>query len=240
MFQAVRKQSLSDEVFEQLRHRIVSRELAAGDTLPSERLLCELLRVNRGAVREALKRLQQAGLIQIRHGGATQVLDYRAAAGPELLPSLLISPEGELHVKVARSIVRMRQVLTPEIAADAASQGSPELQKELDSLLHEMLDNKTSAKQQVLAFQFWEQLVAGCGNIAYQLAFNSLRQAYEPIRELLLPLMAPDLKDLESFSAIAAAVLAADREAAFQAARHYIDQSSATINDFLDRYQHSN
>lgn len=54
MFEAVSKKSLSDEVFDQLSSRIVNHELKAGDELPSERILCELLEVNRGAVREAI------------------------------------------------------------------------------------------------------------------------------------------------------------------------------------------
>ncbi|MBZ0253541.1 MAG: GntR family transcriptional regulator, partial [Candidatus Methylomirabilis sp.] len=57
MLQAIERKSLSDAVFEQLRARIVAGALAAGETLPSERALCETLQVNRGALREALKRL---------------------------------------------------------------------------------------------------------------------------------------------------------------------------------------
>ncbi len=47
----VRRQSLSDAVFDQLRDRIVSGAMRAGDPLPAERALCEALGVNRGAVR---------------------------------------------------------------------------------------------------------------------------------------------------------------------------------------------
>ncbi|MGB1580837.1 MAG: FadR/GntR family transcriptional regulator [Nevskiales bacterium] len=69
MFEAVAKQSLSEAVFDQLRSRIIRGDLSAGDELPSERILCDMLGVNRGAVREGIKRLQQAGLVQVRHGG---------------------------------------------------------------------------------------------------------------------------------------------------------------------------
>lgn len=57
MLKPVRKQSLSDAVFTQLRDQIVSGALAPGEPLPAERLLCEALGVNRGSVREALRRL---------------------------------------------------------------------------------------------------------------------------------------------------------------------------------------
>src|SRR3546814_12639435 len=82
-----------------------------------------MLGVSRNAGREAIKRLQQARLVEVKHGGTTTVLDYRIEAGADLLPSLLFNREGQIQVDVARSIVRMRQVLSPEIAADAAVHG---------------------------------------------------------------------------------------------------------------------
>src|SRR5687768_14972815 len=100
----VTRQSLSDAVFEQLRSRIVTGEMRPGSTLPAERTLAEMLGVNRGAIREALKRLAQARLISIQQGGATRVLDYRATAGMELLSNLLITADGGLDVRVARSV----------------------------------------------------------------------------------------------------------------------------------------
>ena len=85
MLRPVKKTSLAGSVFEQIRGLIVSGELSAGDELPAERQLSETLGVNRSAVREALKRLEQAGLIAIQHGGSTRVLEPMRHAGPGLL-----------------------------------------------------------------------------------------------------------------------------------------------------------
>ena len=41
MFEQVKKQSLSNAVFEQLRDRIVRGEMEVGDPLPAERILAE-------------------------------------------------------------------------------------------------------------------------------------------------------------------------------------------------------
>ena len=90
----VRKQSLSDAVFEQLRDQIVSGAMVPGAALPAERVLCEALGVNRGSVREALKRLQQSRLVSVRHGGTSHVLDYRASAGLDLLADLIVTAAG--------------------------------------------------------------------------------------------------------------------------------------------------
>ena len=93
-FAAVRKQSLSDSVYRQLHDKIVRLELKAGSELPSERDLAERFGVNRGALREAIKRLQQAGLVAVRHGGNHVVQDYLEEGGMELLPGLLVNSKG--------------------------------------------------------------------------------------------------------------------------------------------------
>src|SRR3546814_6582818 len=82
----------------------------SSDVCSSDLLLSEMLGVSRNAVREAIKRLQQARLVEVKHGGTTTVLDYRIEAGADLLPSLLFNREGQIQVDVARSIVRMRQI----------------------------------------------------------------------------------------------------------------------------------
>ncbi|HSW12086.1 MAG TPA: GntR family transcriptional regulator [Solimonas sp.] len=236
MFRAINKRSVSDEVFDQLCDRIVSRELKAGGELPSERLLSEMLGVSRNAVREAIKRLQQARLVEVKHGGTTTVLNYQREAGADLLPSLLLDRQGRIQVDVARGIVRMRQVLSPEIAADAAVHGREPTADRLDAIVEEMVAAVAPAELQRLAFEFWDVLVDGSGNIAYRLAFNSLRKTYEPIWDLLTQMLGRDLRKLDTFRKLAVLVRQGDRDQAMNCAREYIDSSSDAIYQFLDLY----
>ncbi|WP_289083755.1 GntR family transcriptional regulator [uncultured Spongiibacter sp.] len=237
MFKAIQKRSVSDEVFDQLRNRIVYQELKAGEELPSERLLSEMLGVSRNAVREAIKRLQQARLVEVKHGGMTTVLDYRREASADLLPSLLFDQDGQIQVDAARSIVRMRQVLSPAIAADAAVNGGAVTADRLDALVDDMLAAVAPVDLQRLAFEFWEVLVDGSGNIAYRLAFNSLRKTYEPLWELLTQMLDRDLRKLDSFRGLAMLVREGKADEAAELARDYIDGSSDAINQFLDLYE---
>ncbi len=59
---------LPDEIANQLSHLIQTKQLAAGDRLPSERDLCEQFSVSRPVIREALSRLKSEGLISIKQG----------------------------------------------------------------------------------------------------------------------------------------------------------------------------
>ena len=99
---------------------VVDGQIPAGEALPSERRLAEVLGVSRPAVREALQRMAQSGLVQVRQGGATMVRDYKRYAGLDLLPRLLVR-HGELDPAVARSILEARLAVGPSVAALAAA-----------------------------------------------------------------------------------------------------------------------
>ena len=62
-----------DYVVEQLKERIISGEYKSGDQLPPEAALCELFGVSRITVREALKKLNMMGLVEIKQGKGTFV-----------------------------------------------------------------------------------------------------------------------------------------------------------------------
>ena len=90
--QPVTRRSVPDEVFDQVLAEVVDGELEAGEPLPSERRLAEVLGVSRPAVREALQRMAQTRLLEVRHGGATTVRDFRRYAGLDLLPAAAGAP----------------------------------------------------------------------------------------------------------------------------------------------------
>src|SRR5688572_32426933 len=99
----IQRRSLSDEVFEQLKNQILQGAFGVGTPLPSERKLCEMLGVNRGALREALKRLEQARLVSIQHGGTTKVANFMKTAGLDLLSTLLFKEEGKIDTRDRKS-----------------------------------------------------------------------------------------------------------------------------------------
>ena len=124
--QPVTRRSVTDEVFDQVLAEVVDGEIGAGEPLPSERRLAEVLGVSRPAVREALQRMAQTRLVEVRHGGATTVRDFKRSAGLDLLPQLLVR-RGQLDTAVARSVLEARLAVGPAVAALAAERGGPTL-----------------------------------------------------------------------------------------------------------------
>ena len=132
--QPVIRRSVPEQVFEQIATDVLSGEIQPGEALPSERQLADVLGVSRPAVREALKRLSAAGLIDVRHGGVTTVRDFRRHAGLDLLPRLLFR-NGELDVSVVRSLLEARLRIGPKVAELAAERHGPELAELLEDSL---------------------------------------------------------------------------------------------------------
>lgn len=222
VFERVPRRSLSAAVLDQLLDRILSGTIAPGEPLPAERLLCEELGVSRTAVRDALARLAELRLIRIRHGGETTVLDYQSEAGLDLLPRLL---RGAAPARAAalEAGLEMRMALTPEIARLAAERAGEDTCAALDEVLDAMAAAGAElARLQALSLAFWAEVVRGSDNIAYRLAFNSLREAFVAIRDRVAKAMAPELRDLAGYRAIAAAIRAGDGERAAAAARAHL------------------
>ena len=234
-FAAVRRQSLSDSVFRQLHDKIVRQELKPGAELPSERELAETFGVNRGALREAIKRLQQAGLVAVRHGGNHVVLDYLEEGGMELLPSLLVTPQGRLNNTVIRSIMAMRSSLAPDIAAAAARKPNLPLAHELEALLAQMRAPGANLKTlQGHALAFWKLLVRNGGNIAFRLAFNSMTKTYTQVWNALTPILEKEFRDFENLTVIVAAVRAGTPEQARIAGRTHVEIGRQALEKALD------
>jgi GntR family transcriptional regulator, transcriptional repressor for pyruvate dehydrogenase complex len=237
MFQAVRKQSLSESVYRQLEERIVRGQLEPGAELPAERALSEQLGVNRGAVREAIKRLQQAGLVAVRHGGNHTVQNYLEQGGLELLPSLLVNKQGRVNGPVVRSIMAMRSALAPDIAAAAARKPNAALADELDAIVARMRAQQADRKGlQELALNFWQKLVEHGGNIAFRLAFNSMTKTYRQAWDVLTPVLEKEFRDFDNLTAVAAAVREGKPEAARGAGRAHVELGRDAVERVLGDY----
>ncbi len=233
--QKIDRRTLSDAVFDQLSREIVDGRMAPGVLLPPERELVEVLGVNRGAVREALKRLAQSGLVQIQQGGGTRVLDYRRSAGLDLLGALMVRADGGVDVTVARSVMEMRRALAPDVARLCALRRDSRTVARLHGVVDAM-DGAAEdlAQLQSLSLEFWDVLVHASGNVAYQLAFNTLRDTYEQIRGALVIVMGDEVSDIEGHRAIAQAVSSTDADHARAAAEALVDHGTRRVFELLD------
>lgn len=115
MYQPIQSERLYERIVNQIERRIVAGDLKVGDQLPTERELAEQFAVSRTAVREAVKALQEKGLVEIRLGRGTFVTKGASGAVRHSL-GLLLKVEHDFA-----SLAEVREILEPEIAALAAT-----------------------------------------------------------------------------------------------------------------------
>ncbi len=231
--QPVNRRSVPEDVFEQILAEVLSGEMQPGESLPSERRLAEVLGVSRPAVREALKRVAAAGLVEVRQGDATTVRDFRRHAGLDLLPRLLLRGE-HLDISVVRSILEARLHNGPKVAELAALRRAPDLSALLEQTVRDLEADTDPVGQQRHALAFWDHIVDGADSIVFRLMFNTLRAAYEPALPALAMMMAAEVGNVVAYRTLARAVADGDAPAAEAAARNLLEPATHTLLAALD------
>ena len=228
----VRRTSVATAVFDQLTSEVLTGSIAPGEALPAERELTERLGVNRQAVREALQRLHQLGLVEIRHGEATRVRDFRAVGGPELLVWLLLLPDGHLDAGVVRSIFEMRAAVAADAARLCAGRGVGSVVNGLAEVVDTMAD-ASGVDRLAASERFWDLVIEGADNVAYRLLRNSLVRVYDPIRAEVAELIADELDDVAGHRRVAAAIGRGQERQAELAARKVLARGTAAVTTAL-------
>jgi DNA-binding FadR family transcriptional regulator len=134
MFQAAKPTKVFQDVVAQIEEAILAGRIAAGELLPPERDLKAMLRVSRGTLREALRVLEQKGLIEIRLGvgGGSRVRAVDAGQVSASLGLLIRSQKVSLP-----HLAEFREALEGTVAARAAAGRSAEDLARLQGLLAE-------------------------------------------------------------------------------------------------------
>jgi DNA-binding FadR family transcriptional regulator len=120
-FRPVRLARASDEVVQQIKALIFGGRLAPGDQLPSEKDLTEQFGLSRITVRDAMRVLESAGLIEIRVGarGGAFVARPSAERVSDSLTNLL-----RLQQITLQELIEARLVVEPQVAFLAAKRAT--------------------------------------------------------------------------------------------------------------------
>lgn len=145
IFRKAKQNRVFEDVVEQIQAAILDGQLSAGDRLPSERQLGEIFHTSRGTLREALRILEQKGLIEIRLGinGGAYVKDANADLMAENLAMLIRSHDVSLE-----HLAEFREGVEGSVAALAAKRSTGTDNKKLAALMQE-------------AAQYYEQGMTG-------------------------------------------------------------------------------
>lgn len=166
-----RPASLVEGVCQQLAELIRGGNSAEERWLPAERSLAEKLGVSRTVVREATKRLEQQGLLEIQHGNGIKVVDKLHRPLNDSL-SLLIPDVAER----LRQLNETRYSIEPDAAALAAQRATPaqiQTMRRIQSQLETSPDNVAAIEADIAAHH---AIADASGNLIYRLILDSLAE----------------------------------------------------------------
>ena len=183
MFEPVKNQRVSDEILQQIREAVLTGKFQIGDRLPNERTLAEQFAASRTSVREALRGLEQQGVIYTKKGvtGGAFVAD---------LDHRLVSRSFQTLLKLRKisinHIAEVRLIFEPEAARLAALRATRQDLEEMEEVI-ETMNNVVEAGKSPTSFDLrFHKLVARAADnpILEMLADSMLEVASQVITEL--------------------------------------------------------
>jgi DNA-binding FadR family transcriptional regulator len=226
---------LHRDAMAQYARDIVGGRLAPGDALPREVAVAERFGISRGIAREALRALEERGLITVRHGSSSTVnpRDEWDLFDPEVIAAAL---DGPAAVPLLGEYLECRRIIETEAAALAAERASDTQVETLDGWLRQMEQalSLRGAQAQERAYHaadvaFHAALVAATGNVAL---LSLVRRVDDALLAARYPLARPTARRaraLPEHAAIVAAVRARKPEVARAAMRVHLD----TVAEYL-------
>lgn len=209
---------VADRVFETLLQAILDGRYAPAQQLPGQRALAAELGVTMTALREALKRLEQMGLVTVQHGVGMVVADVRDCGTLDVLGPLLRLSDGTIDRGVLADVLEARTLMLAELAALAAQRRSEAQAVRLEQLTKDIAAAPDDATAQEIDYAWVTELANAAGNLVFILVLNAIRAAYFAHADQLR--VTADHAQLVGLYAVAsAAIRAQDADAARSAAR---------------------
>jgi GntR family transcriptional regulator, transcriptional repressor for pyruvate dehydrogenase complex len=168
---------VSDQVFGTLLETLLTGRYRSGEKLPTQRALAGDLGVTMGSLREAIKRLEQMGLVEARQGAAMRVRDWRQHGGLDVIAHLLFR-SGGLDPGVLADVLEARGLMLRELAGLAAQRRDAEQAERLAELAARLGAAPDDAAAQLVDFAFFTELAQAAGNLVFVLILNSIRALY--------------------------------------------------------------
>jgi GntR family transcriptional repressor for pyruvate dehydrogenase complex len=164
--QAVRRSHMADDVFDQLVAAILRGEMKPGSTVPPERILAERFVTSRIVARQAIHRLQELGLVRVRQGGATVVLDPKEADDLRVLELAYKLDTGDQPGPIDPRHILEKQTLQGLALVEIAARCAKKEDLEEIAAITEAFAARPAREAEYVAFEerFWRAVASAGGN----------------------------------------------------------------------------
>ncbi|MBN1104395.1 MAG: FadR family transcriptional regulator [Deltaproteobacteria bacterium] len=221
---------LANLVGEQLRESIFDGRYKPGEKMPTEQQLTEMFGVSRVIVREAVRNLELAGLVEIRRGpkGGAFVVPMRHEAVSQMIKDLL-----RLGKARVADIMEVRLEMEPIVAALASLRRTDEDMEELSRAVKGMPE---APGDEYVAWNVdFHRLLATCShNPIYEILINILMDITE---ELILNIKPADrvIHDMTSHSEICELVRQGNSDGACIKMRSHLEDVVPVLREMEEK-----
>jgi GntR family transcriptional regulator, transcriptional repressor for pyruvate dehydrogenase complex len=178
--------NIAQQIFEDLQRHILGGQLSAGERLLGERELAAKYGTNRNTLREAVRKLEQARLVSVRHGRGVTVADFRRTGTPELLaPYLRAGPDMNEVADIIGDVLEPRILLLEYAARLAVRRAEPADIDRLNDIGDLLIKAFEAGDAAVVArgFQRWLDVLVEAGHsVSVRWIANSL---FDALRDTL-------------------------------------------------------
>jgi GntR family transcriptional regulator, transcriptional repressor for pyruvate dehydrogenase complex len=179
----IHRETVMSMVAQRIEQMVRGGELKAGDRLPPEPELAQMLRVSRGSLREALKGLMYLGLIRSRAGDGTYIQCSLSRVLTEHFQWMIVLDEVK-HLE----IYELRKIIEPTAAALAARRATRSDIERLRKALDGMSQGRGNPDLfRSFDIEFHEAFAQASGNAAIQTTMRMLYHATSEARKAVLP-----------------------------------------------------
>jgi len=224
--------NLSQQLAERVLKLIEQDELEPGDRLPSVNALAKRFRVATPTMREALRRLEVTGIVDIRHGSGIYVRH-----GSERM--MLTNPYfGELEGQTILDLLEARLLIEPELARKAARNASEMVLDKLRKMLAEAEqhlggDEAADAVLGRVNMQFHQGIAQASKNAVLSQVIVSLTELYFHDQLTVLDLYNDRRRDHEHHKTILEALVARKPNKAKKLMKRHLEEVTTVISSRL-------
>lgn len=230
MFGTSPKPSVSADTVQQIADMIRTGNYSAGDRLPGERQLARQLHVSRTSVREALRKLETMGMLEIRQGLGTFVKDPSREAIQSSLPPYILTDQPTLE-----KLFEIREIIEVEAAARAARRATADqiaTMKTWKEAVEAHIAGQNSDGIVMADVEFHRQIIVATGNDILTSLMDSIADLLRDMRwdSSSIPELLPEI--IAGHQAIFTAIENRDAGAARQAMKNHLAGISARVKAF--------
>jgi GntR family transcriptional repressor for pyruvate dehydrogenase complex len=190
MFEPVRTRHTFEEAAEQIAGKVRAGELRRGDKLPPERDLAVLMEISRPTLREAVRILADAGVVDVRRGPGGGIF----VAG-DVVPVELVRERSVVRLEEVADVLEARRLVEPGVARLAAQRAEEAdlapLERSIEAMREICERGYTAADEErflQLDLQFHLALARAAGNPTVASLMRALLRQLEIARDMAMHL----------------------------------------------------